>query len=130
MHINRKHTKYDENETSFECENCGNEFKSAEDLKEHMIIHSYQKLQYKCDECDFWGPNEHTMKMHVKRNHSETISCGMCNFEANQTQALDTQTFTCEMYKCNECKLPFLHLHTLKSHMKNEHYGCGCLSHF
>ena len=70
------------------------------------------------------------MKMHVKRNHSEIISCGMCNFEANQIETLDTHTFTCEMYKCNVCKLPFLHLHTLKSHMKNEHYGSGCLSHF
>ena len=67
------------------------------------------------------------MKMHVKKNHSETISCGMCNFEANQIETLDTHTFTCEMYKCNECKLTFLHLDKLRSHMKNEHYGCGCL---
>ena len=130
MHINRKHTKYDENETSFECENCGNKFDSAGDLKEHMIMHSYQKLQFKCDECNFWGPNEQTMKMHVKKNHSETISCGLCNFEANDIETLDTHTFTCEMYKCNECKLTFLHLDKLRSHMKNEHYGCGCLSHF
>ena len=62
MHINRKHTKYDENETSFECENCGKEFKSADDLKEQMIVHSYQKLQFKCDECNFWGPNENACK--------------------------------------------------------------------
>ena len=107
------------------------EFKSSEDLKERMIIHSYSypKLQFKCDECNFWGPNKQRMKMHVKRNYSEIISCGMCNFEANQVETLDTHTFTCEMYKCNECKITFLHLDRLKTHMKNEHHGCGCLSH-
>ena len=97
IHMNRKHTKYDENESSFQCENCGKEFSRACALKEHMISHSYQKLQFKCDECDFWGPNQHTMKMHIKRNHSEIITCGMCDFVAKDIEILDTHTFTCEM---------------------------------
>ena len=84
--------------TSFQCENCGKEFRSSSDLKEHMISHSYQKLQFKCHECDFWGPNTHTMKMHIKRIHSETIECGMCDFRAKDVEILDTHTFTCEMY--------------------------------
>ena len=40
--MNRKHTKYDENVTSFQCETCGKEFRSSSDLKEHMISHAYQ----------------------------------------------------------------------------------------
>ena len=71
--MNRKHTKYDESMTLFQSENCDKEFRSSRDLKEHMISHAYQKLQFKCDECDFWGPNKHTMKMHIKRIHSEII---------------------------------------------------------
>ena len=132
MHVNRKHTKYDENVTSFQCENCSKEFRSAGELKEHMISHSYQKLQFKCDECDFWGPNKQTMKMHIKRNHSETISCGMCDFEAQDIETLDTHTFTCEMYKCNEmeCEKTFLLLNDLRSHIENEHDGLRALSHF
>ena len=35
-------------------------------MKDHMISHSFEKLQFKCDECDFWGPNKQTMKMHIK----------------------------------------------------------------
>ena len=132
MHINRKHTKYDENKTSFQCENCGKEFSSACDLKDHMISHSFQKLQFKCDECDFWGPNKQTMKMHIKRNHSEIITCGMCDFEAKDIEILDTHTFTCEMYKCNdmECGKSFLILNDLKSHMNSEHHGLSAISHF
>ena len=130
LHINRKHTKYDENVTTFQCEDCGDKFGSAEDLKEHMITHSYQKLQFKCDECDFWGPNEHTMEMHIKRLHSETITCGMCDFEANEIESLDTHTFTCEMYKCNECNQTFLHLDDIGKHMRNMHGEYGSLSHF
>ena len=36
MHINRKHTKYDENVTSFQCQNCGKEFRNAGEFKEHI----------------------------------------------------------------------------------------------
>ena len=69
MHMNRKHTKYDENATLLQCENCGKEFRSSDDLKDHMILHTYQKLQFKCSECEFWGPKEQTMKMHIKRKY-------------------------------------------------------------
>ena len=81
---------------------------------------------------DFWGPNKHTMKMHIQRNHSEIITCGMCNFEAKDIEILDTHTFTCEMYKCNdmECGKTFLILNDLKSHMNSEHHGLSAISHF
>ena len=49
--------------------------------------------------------------MHIQRNHCETITCGMCDYEAKDFENLDIHTFTCEMYKCNEMefekKLPY-----------------------
>ena len=45
------------------------------------------------------------MKMHVKRRN-------------------------CEMCKCNECEISFLHLVELGIHMKNEHGNDGSISHF
>ena len=33
-----------------------------------------QILNYKCDECEFWGPNTLTMEVHVKKVHCETIT--------------------------------------------------------
>ena len=64
----------------------GKEFRSSSYLREHMISHAYQNMQFKCDECDFWGPNKHTMKMHIKKIHSEIIACGMCEFEAKDIE--------------------------------------------
>ena len=88
-------------------------------------------MQFKCDEWDFWGPSKHTMKMHVKRIHSEIIACRMCEFEEKDTEILDNHTFICEMYQCNdvECGKTFLLLKDLKSHM-SEHDGLSSISHF
>ena len=57
-----KHTflSYADDEVSFKCEICDDVYINEEYLKDHMLIHSYYKsefLKFKCDECDFWGPN-------------------------------------------------------------------------
>ena len=56
----------------------------------------------------------------------------MCDFEAKDIETLDTHTFTCEMYKCNdmECGKTFLLLKDLKSHIGKEHDDLSSLSHF
>ena len=41
-----------------------------------MITHSYQKLLFKCEECNFCGPKEHTIKMHLKRSEFHHILIG------------------------------------------------------
>ena len=97
MHINRKHTKYDENGTSFKCQNCGKEFRNAGEFKEHMIWRLYQQLKCECYECDFWGSNKQTIKMNIRIIHSETIACGICDFEGKDIETLDSHTFNCEM---------------------------------
>ena len=77
---------------------------SEKELKNHIISHSYKAagdLQFKCDECDFWGPNAQTMVMHFRRNHSENISCGLCDFEAKDIETLDIHTLTYEIFICN-----------------------------
>ena len=67
LHINRKHTKYDENVTTFQCEDCGDKFGSAEDLKEHMITHSYQK----CNECNQTFLHLDDIGKHMRNMHGE-----------------------------------------------------------
>ena len=123
-HIARKHTNYSENNLQIKCETCGEDFESEKDLKNHMITHSYSKpefLKCKCDECDFWGPNEFTMKMHLKRLHCKKISCGICDFEVADLETLDIHTFTCERYKCNWCKKTFNSVSGIKDHAKKQH---------
>ena len=61
-------------------------------------------MNYKCDDCEFWGPNTLTMEVHVKSVHSEKITCGLCEYEASNVENLETRQFTCEVSKCSECK--------------------------
>ena len=91
-----------------------------------MIGHSYKDgslLKYKCDECDFWGPNITTMEMHFLKLHSETLVCGLCDYEAKDVEVLDTHTFTCEMFKCSRCKQKFKTLQDIKNHVNKDHEG-------
>ena len=57
--------------------------------------------------------------MHIRRTHSETIACGMCDFEGKNIETLGTHTFTSEMYECNDidCEKTFLQLDDLRSHI-------------
>ena len=96
-----------------------------------MITHSYSKpefLKTKCDECDFWGPNEFTMKMHIKRLHCEKISCGICDLEFEDIETLDVHTFACERFKFNWCKKIFNKVLDIKDHAKKEHKGRSTLN--
>ena len=132
-HQARKHTNYSEGAQLIRCEFCDEEFKTEKDLKEHMISHSYREssdLKYKCDECEFWGPNEFSMGMHFKRLHCETISCGLCDFQAANLEILDTHTFTCEMFRCESCKEKSFSLSDIKTHIDKEHNGSSSLRHF
>ena len=125
-HIARKHTNYSENDVPIKCGIFDEKFKSEKDMKDHMISHSYHKsdlLQFKCDECDFWGPNAHTMKMHFRRLHSENVSCGICDLEMKDIETLDIHTVTCQRFKCNWCNTSFNNISELKSHSKQEHKG-------
>ena len=73
-HIARKHTSYLETVLPIKCDLCSESFKNEKDFKDHMITHTYSKsefLKFKCYECDFWGPNVHTMPF--KRLHFESI---------------------------------------------------------
>jgi hypothetical protein len=62
---------------------------SKERIEKHIISHAYKSstdLNFKCDECEFWGPNTLTMELHVKKFHSEKIICGWCDYEAAEVK--------------------------------------------
>ena len=132
-HIARKHTSYSENVVPIKCDLCGESFKNEKDFKDHMITHTYSKsefLKFKCYECDFWGPNSHTMKMHFRRLHCESISCGICSYEAKDVEELDMHTTTCERYKCNWCANSFNNIGDIKEHGIKAHEEKNTLYHY
>ena len=48
-----------------------------------MTKHSYRKINYQCEECDFLGMNIITMEVHIRKVHSNNITCGMCDYAAS-----------------------------------------------
>ena len=69
-HSKRMHTKKDLDFPK-SCELCDYELESNKELKQHMKIHSYKKVDYKCEECYFCGTNCMSMEVHLGKAHSE-----------------------------------------------------------
>ena len=124
IHMKRKHTSYVAENLPIKCDICDDKFKYWDDkpwekekIDEHRISHSYtstSELKFKCEECNFWGPNRLTMDMHVRKKHSEIISCGMCMLEVKNEETLETHIVTCEIYQCNECRTKFTTVSDIK----------------
>ena len=92
-------------------------------IEQHLMSHSYKSssnLNYKCDECDFWGPNTLTLEVLRKKCHSENITC-LCEYVAKSIENLEMHQFTCEVYKCDECTNISKTLKEVKDHVNTVH---------
>ena len=47
---------------------CDLEIKNAKDMKKQKLSHSYNRVEYKCEECDFYGTDDLAMEMHNRKN--------------------------------------------------------------
>ena len=45
-------------------------------MKVHMKKHSYKRVDYRCEECDFRGKNDTIMEVHLGKVQSEMFECG------------------------------------------------------
>ena len=132
VHQTRKHTTYKDSKFPERCEICDERYVlldtpyTTEEIEKHILSHAYRSstyLKYKCDECDFWGPNPISMEVHVRKLHSEIISCGVCGFATKEVAALETHLNTCETFTCLECKTMKKNICDIKDHMKTDHKG-------
>ena len=122
-HIKRKHTLLDSEEIPKTCDFCDVNFDNINKMKVHLKTHSFKKLDFKCEDCDYFGPNEITMEVHHGRKHSQDPECGLCEFKANSGENLETHLVTCEIYDCKRCDLRFQNLTTMRTHLQEEHKG-------
>ena len=74
-----KHTEIYNGKT---CELCEIEVINERELKQHLKIHSYKEPTFNCEDCDYWGPNELSLKLQYGRCHTENLECGLCYFIA------------------------------------------------
>ena len=117
-HIRRKHI------TVFpvHCEICTKELKSSQQMKSHMVTHTYSDL--KCEECKFLGNNDWSMQIHNGKYHSQNIECGLCEFKANDKEGLDLHLKTCETYECQNCEYVAKTISEMKKHRYEKSKEC------
>ena len=120
-HIARKHTKLEKEVYPKACDLCEKTFETSIKMKEHLKTHSYKKMIFKCEECDFFGPNELSMEVHTGKFHAEIIECGLCEFKAESLENLDAHLQTCEIFDCNKCEKRFNSFPKLKTHLDGKH---------
>ena len=62
-----------------------------------------------------------TVEVHVGKCHSEIIECGLCEYEAKDSENLNLHLATCEIYTCENCSFRTKYLHDIKEHLNNVH---------
>ena len=70
------------------------------------------------------------MELHIEKYHSDILECGICEYKAEDLEALETHLFTCELFRCNHCKLMMKDLKNMKEHINAEHGGNGIFCDF
>ena len=125
-HTKRKHTnlKLDKYPKSCEFDFCESELNNEKEMDLHLKEHSYklpEELKYKCEDCDYWGPNFLTMQVHTGRSHSEHFDCGLCDFKAKTLDNLEIHIKTCKVYECTDCYFRVKKISQIKAHMNSKH---------
>ena len=70
------------------------------------------------------------MEMHVKKLHSEDITCGIWDLIVENVEDLETHLVTCEVYRCSDCKTKFSIVSEIKKHINKDNKERNvCLTH-
>ena len=121
-HKGRKH-KAENSNFPRTCELCDFEFENIKEMRKHMLSHSYHRVEYKCEECDFYGTDDLAMEIHYRKTHSDQLECGLCDNAFSDLESLELHLFTCECYLCKKCDTNFKTLSNIKNHISEQHEG-------
>ena len=120
-HVRRKHPSISQEVFPLACELCTEELKSKNEMRLHMISHSYimkENNDLKCEHCDFIGKNDWTMQMHYGKSHSKIMECGLCQFVPKDLENLNIHLKTCETYECDTCDHVTKTIANMKKHIR------------
>ena len=102
------------------CDLCDKQFESSNDMKSHLLIHSYKKARYKCTDFDSVGQDVVSIEVHIRRINSDKYEFGLCNFEAWSLENLEMHLTTCEIFQFDKplCEYGFKNLIDIKKYCK------------
>ena len=61
----------------------------------------------------------------MRKSHTDTFECGICDVSFGNSEDLETHLTTCEIYKCNchSCDFKQTKLSDIKEHLEKDHGG-------
>lgn len=128
----RKSEKTTTKPLKYECMGCDGKFKTALELKKHMLEMHVDLKPYTCETCGQAYKNKNALEIHVgMHNGVRPFQCHYCDKSFTQKVALirHLPMHTGEApYQCHQCGKRFIH-HTsynmhLLSHSKKKQYKC------
>lgn len=107
---------------TFCCIVCGDRFQSWEHKQKHLEAeHGYEKIVYKCPECDGSFTSRKYFYTHYKLAHTdEGFQCACCGLKFNTQKRLEDHSLghTGEkQFMCNICSKSFVRQKSLTQHM-------------
>ena len=61
------------------------------------------------------------MDVHMGKEHSDILECGLCAFKPKDKEQLEIHLLTCEIYTCTLCDNNFVKLADLKNYVTTDH---------
>ena len=102
IHRRRKHTNLEELVYPKICDFCDRtEYDSAR-MKNHLKQHTYKKSVYKCEDCEYFAPDELSLDVHSGKKHG-TFECGLCGYVCKDLEDLELHLFTSETFTSTYC---------------------------
>ena len=71
--------------------------------------------------CEFKTTSDHWMEVHNEKEHSNSLTCEICDFKAQKKSVLEIHLVTCELYKCSKCEFKSRRLSQVKTHVRKKH---------
>lgn len=102
------------------CPKCGQQFKSASQLKVHVESKCGKEKKYKCNECSSMHPTQASLNTHMlehvdKKSHL-CDTCGSSFPSKDQLTAHEKLHTDPKPYKCNKCDKAFVRRDNLIAH--------------
>ena len=90
-------------------------------MERHLKQHSYKKLIYKCEDCEYLASDELTLEVHSGKVHSGIFECALCGYKGSDLENLELHLGTCETFECKYCDLKLKNVGEVENHLEKVH---------
>ena len=126
----KRHESKHSNEKPHQCDHCGESFKKARNLLEHLKSHLGLKTRdFQCVECGKQFGTKGVLERHVQSLHVNEFPCGICEIKFLTNRLLEEHMkfhMGARVFKCYDCGREYISNRSLKKHAYTVHLNEPC----